>query len=94
MIVNKHQSTLYHWSRRSECKLEKSLSYWDILQVWDTRVSPKRGGRFLCDMVARLCGMSTKRGFQKEKGTFHAHPEPHSEEKKNKAKQNVFGETK
>jgi len=36
--------------------------------------------------------MSTKRGFQKEKVTFHAHPEPRSEEKKNKAKQNVFGE--
>jgi len=36
--------------------------------------------------------MSTKRVFQKEKGTFHAHPRAQSEEKKNKAKQNVFGE--
>ena len=33
-----------------------------------------------------------QKGFSKGQMTFHAHPEPRSEEEKNKAKQNVFGE--
>merc|ERR1711926_66549 len=73
---------------RSRVSCRSYCFIWDTYKFGTPVCPPKGEGAFYATWWLRG-GMSTKRVFQKEKGTFHAHPRAQSEEKKNKT--NVWG---